>query len=145
MQQRLEIIIHTGLSLQRMPSFSYKGSLLAALLVVVSAMGHLHAFTSAVAGPGFSRQQAQQYHVSKEHEKQQLAFAGFFARPSKQTSATEKRHKRLLISKAWQPVAGFTFIKRYRLTTSVTDYSSPHILQRTALVFPLRGPPALAW
>ncbi|HEY4148576.1 MAG TPA: hypothetical protein VGM41_06600 [Chitinophagaceae bacterium] len=74
-------------------------------------------------------------------EKQVLPFQLFSTRPSKQTNAAQKRHKRPLVSKAWQPVASFIFIKRYQVIAPATDYSSLHVLQRSPVVFSLRGPP----
>jgi len=143
LQTRPEIIKGAGLYLQCMPPVRFKGRLWVVLLVVFSAIGQwqpaAHHFHQAV----FSSKTTGSYQ-DHGHEKQPPVFELYAARPSKQAGTTQKRHKRLLMCKAWQPAANFTFIKRYRLIPAVTDYSSPHILQRTTLVFSLRGPPAVA-
>ena len=143
LQARPEIIKCAGLYLQRMPPVRFKGRLWLVLLVVFSAIGQWLPVAHP-SGQSVFPQKAGGSYQDHGREKQAPVFKLYSARPSKQTGTTQKRHKRLLMCKAWQPAASFTFIKRYRLIPAVTDYSSPHILQRTALVFSLRGPPAVA-
>jgi hypothetical protein len=126
-----------------MPPIRFKGRLWVVLLVVFSAIGQWLPVAQHSRQAVFSLKAAGGYR-DHGHEKQDPVFKLYSAGPSKQTDTTQKRHKRLLMCKVWQPATNFTFIKRYRLIPAVTDYSSPHILQRTALVFSLRGPPAVA-
>src|SRR5882757_5828251 len=101
------------------------GSFLVALLVMCSAIGHLHNPVIASRVPGLAGRSDTR---CLAQNKSSTAFQVFSARPTKQKGTTEKRHKRLLISKVFQPVAQVTFLKRYRLMPkSVTDYSSTHI------------------
>jgi hypothetical protein len=124
-----------------MSPYRHIGRLLVALLLLCSAGGQIHAFSTASPAPVLAAKDGDNF---QGQQKQALPFQLFSARPSKQTPVTQQRHTRLLISKAWQPVANFTFIKRYRLVITATDYASPHILQRTPVVFSLRGPPSFA-
>ena len=119
-----------------MPSHRSIGRFLATLLVVFSAIGHINArahYAHPVSPAGAN--------VSAGHDQQSPTLQLLAQKTSKQSSATEKRHKRPLISRVFQPVVAFVFIKRFRLVERVTDYSSIHILQRPAVVFSLRGPP----
>jgi hypothetical protein len=115
------------------------GSFLVTLLVVFSAIGQLHNPVIASRLPVFEGRKDALY--NGQH-KPSTSFQAFSARPGRQKETTQKRHKRLLITKVFQPVAMVTFLKRYRLMApSVTDYSSPHILHRPVASFPQRGPP----
>ncbi|HSC37229.1 MAG TPA: hypothetical protein VLD19_05135 [Chitinophagaceae bacterium] len=117
------------------------GSFLVTLLVVFSAIGQLH---NPVYAPGLSVFEGRNDAWQNGRHKQSTSFQAFSARPGRQKETTQKRHKRLLISKVFQPVAMVTFLKRYRLMApSLTDYSSPHILHRPVASFPLRGPPVV--
>ena len=115
------------------------GGFLVTLLLVFSAIGQLHNPVIASRLPVF---EGGKDALHNSQHKPPTGVQGFSARPGRQKETTQKRHKRLLISKVFQPVAMVTFLKRYRLIgPSVTDYSSPHILHRPVDSFPLRGPP----
>jgi hypothetical protein len=115
------------------------GSFLVTLLLVFSVIGQLH---NPVIASGLSVFKGRNDAWHNDQHKPSTSVQAFSARPGRQKETTQKRHKRLLISKVFQPVAMVTFLKRYRLVApSVTDYSSSHILQRPVATFPLRGPP----
>lgn len=79
---------------------------------------------------------------AQQQDKAQQSVELFSARPDKQKDKPVKRHKRLLITKFFQPMpATVIFLKKYRVAEPCTDYSSSHIIQRTIAAASLRGPP----
>lgn len=129
-----------------MPSSRSIGKLIAVLVVVLASLGFAHdpvlgarlACLSGGSGGYFrGHDKAQQ-----QQDVAQQSVKLFSARPDKQKDKPVKRHKRLLISKFFQPMpATVIFLKKYRVAEPRTDYSSSHIIQRTIAVASLRGPP----
>jgi hypothetical protein len=119
-----------------MPSSRVIRKLLVALLVM-AAFGHLQ--NPAIAHfDHFASKHSTQF---REQAKGPIAARSFVATPSKQKGTSEKRHKRVLISKVFRPETTVIFLKKYRVIESFTDYSSPHVLKRAIVVSSLRGPP----
>lgn len=110
------------------------------LLVTTAVAGQLHNRALAI---HFTRPDAAR---GAEYMGQGICSAGVAqfvaAKSSSKNGPTTKRHKRLLITKFFQPAPSAFFIKRYRLLESFTDYSSPHILQKAVAFYSLRGPPS---
>jgi len=111
---------------------------LSVLLLLTLAFWHAQNLTHAVHGARFDNK-----HIDQYREQKTTAFAArsFAAGSSRHKETSQKRHKRLLISKVFRPASTVTFLKKFRLVEPVTDYSSPHVLKRTVAVSSLRGPP----
>jgi hypothetical protein len=122
-----------------MPSLRFIGKMLVALLVTVSAMGHVHNAALAAHFPT-AKGDSHQYHKDGG-DLSASAVLALQSVPSKDDGTTVKRHKRLLITKVFEAVVAFTIIKPIRPATPVPAYTSPHLLQRPAVAFSLRGPP----
>jgi len=120
-----------------MPSPRVIGKLLVALLVT-AVFGHLQNPAIVAHFDHFTGKHAPRY---QEQAKEHGAARSFAATPSKRKGTSEKRHKRVLISKVFRPETTVIFLKKYRVIESFTDYSSPHILMRVVIVSSLRGPP----
>jgi len=121
-----------------MPSPRVIGKLLVALLLA-AAFGHAQNPTIAAHFTRFHTIHTGQY---RDQDRKSTTPRSFAAGPSKQKGVTVKRHKRVLISKVFRPETTVIILKKYRLVESLTDYSSPHILQRAVAVSSLRGPPS---
>lgn len=121
-----------------MPSSRSIGKLLTVLVVVLATLG-------------FVRPSAPRLQPSAAEGGEMAVYQGagkvpqvvklLSARPRQQKESKTKRHKRLLISKAFHPAPTVIFLKRFRAAEPFSTYVSAHILQRTLAVASLRGPP----
>ncbi|MBS1565123.1 MAG: hypothetical protein JST39_12090 [Bacteroidetes bacterium] len=113
------------------------------LLLMAAALGHVN---SPVMAAHFTAPAVMGDKVLQANDKHSLPVVrSVSAKPSRQNGKSEKRHKRVVISKIFRAEPFFTFVPIYRVIEPVCDYSHTHIIQRPAAVFPLRGPPVCAF